>query len=78
MQTGSGNLTQSQLQNLIKDSYYHKNGMGKPGHEKRADNSHDVKQVIKTLKRGCRISQDFIKNNFDKMRQPDEYGKQLC
>ena len=56
------------------------NGMAKPGHEEGADNSDNVRQVIKTLERECAISQDVIKNNLDKMHPigyPDEYGKQL-
>ena len=54
--------------------------MAKPEHEEGADNSADVKQVINTLERECRISQDVIKNNLDKTHptgQPDKYGKQL-
>ena len=56
------------------------NGMAKPGHEEGADNFDDVKQVIETLEKECGISQDFIKNNLDKMHPigwPHEYGKQL-
>ena len=56
------------------------NGMAKPGHEEGTENSDDVKQIIETLEKECRISQDVIKNNLDKTHhigQPDEYGKQL-
>ena len=33
------------------------NGMANPGHNEDADNSNDVKQVIQSLERECRISQ---------------------
>ena len=42
------------------------NDMEKPGHEEGADNADDVKQVIKTLERECRVSQDITKNTLDK------------
>ena len=41
--------------------------MAKPGQEEVAGNSDNVRQVIKTLEREGRISQDVIKNNLDKM-----------
>ena len=56
------------------------NDMAKPVHEEGADNSDDVKQVNETLERECRISQDVIKKNIDKMHptgRPEEYDKQL-
>ena len=87
---GRINVTQSvnsHLQNMVdvQEQYSLRsclviNGMVKPGHEEGADNSDNVRQVIKTLERECRISQNVIKNNLDKMHPigyPDEYGKQL-
>ena len=75
----------SYLQNMVdaQEQYSRRpclviNRMAKPGQQEGADNSDNVKQVIETLERECGISQDVIKNNFDKthpIRRPDEYGK---
>ena len=87
---GRINMTQtlnSHLQNIVdaQDQYSRWsclviNSMAKPGHEEGDDNSDDVRQVIETLDRECRINQDVIKNNLDKTHSilcPYEYGKQL-
>ena len=70
------NVTQSvnsHLQNMVdaQEQYSRRSclvidGMAKPGHEEGADDSDDVKKVIKSLERECGINQDVIKNNLDK------------
>ena len=56
------------------------NGMVKTGHEEDVDNFDDVKQVIETLERECRIGQDIIRNNLDKTHPivwPGKHSKEL-
>ena len=85
---GHINMTQtlnSHLQNMVdaQEQYSRRsclviNDIAKSGHEEGADNSEDVRQIIRTLERECGITQDVIKNNLDKMQpigRPCEYGK---
>ena len=75
----------SYLQNMVDAQEQYSRGpclvinrMAKPEHQEGADTSDNVKQIIETLERECRVSQDVIKNNLYKthpIRRPDEYGK---